>query len=336
MDSKLQIDAIGRQTTVLSANLATAAGVRAPLAHVADQVFVELAKEIESQGVSRKVVADMFGLALRTYQKRVQRLTESVTESQQTLWAAVLDFVVQKEGSVAREEVIRRFRYDGERQVASVLNDLVSSGLLYRSGRGDNCVYGATSEQDYARYIQSSRQGPLSDVVVVTVYRNPGCTLADLCGILPFDEEEIRTALDEALAECRIEEDIAAEPPSYSASTVTVPVGSAKGWEAAVFDHYQAVCTAIAKKLAAGQAKSENADMVGGATLSFDIAPDHPFEHQVKSLLQRTRQDVNVLWMAVDAYDKANPIAEEDKTRVVFYFGQYMDEPEPEEDVAEQ
>lgn len=335
MDSKLLIDAVVRQTTVLIANLATAAGVRAPLAHVADQVFVELAKEIENQGVSRKVVADMFGLALRTYQKRVQRLTESVTESQQTLWSAVLDFVVQKEESVPREEVIRRFRFDGERQVASVLNDLVSSGLLYRSGRGDNCVYGATSEQDYARYVQSSRQGPLSDVVVVTVYRNPGCTLADLCGVLPFDEEEIRTALDEALAECRIEEDVASEPPGYSASTVTVPVGSAKGWEAAVFDHYQAVCTAIAKKLAAGQAKSENADMVGGATLSFDISPGHPFEHQVKTLLQRVRQDVNVLWMAVNAYDESNPIPEEEKTRVVFYFGQYMDEPDSEEDPAE-
>ena len=270
----------------------------------------------------------MFGLALRTYQKRVARLTESVTESQQTLWAAVLDYVVKRGESVPRDEVIHRFRYDGERQVASVLNDLVSSGLLYRSGRGDNCVYGATSEQDYARYAKSSRQGPLSDVVTITVYRNADCTFADLAAILPFDEEELRDALSEAIAEGRIEESAAAEPPTYRASTVTVPVGSEKGWEAAVFDHYQAVCTAVSKKLAAGAAKSEHADLIGGATLSFDISPGHPFEHQVKTLLQRVRQDVNVLWMAVDAYDKANPIPEEEKTRLVFYFGQYMDEPD--------
>ena len=75
MDSKLLIDAIVRQTTVLLAQLSTAAGIRAPLAHVADQVFVELAKEIEAQGVGKKIVADMFGLALRGYQKKVQRLT---------------------------------------------------------------------------------------------------------------------------------------------------------------------------------------------------------------------------------------------------------------------
>jgi len=37
MDTKLLVDAIVRQTTVLIAHLCTAAGVRAPLAHVADR-----------------------------------------------------------------------------------------------------------------------------------------------------------------------------------------------------------------------------------------------------------------------------------------------------------
>jgi hypothetical protein len=40
----LLIDAIVRQTTVLIAQLATAAGVRAPLAHTANQVFVDLVR----------------------------------------------------------------------------------------------------------------------------------------------------------------------------------------------------------------------------------------------------------------------------------------------------
>jgi hypothetical protein len=71
MNSRLLIDAIVQQTTVLIAQLSTAAGIRAPLAHIADQVFLELSREIERQGVSRKVAADMFGLALRGYQKRV-------------------------------------------------------------------------------------------------------------------------------------------------------------------------------------------------------------------------------------------------------------------------
>ena len=87
METRHLIDAIVQQTTLLIAQLATSAGIRAPLAHIADQVFLDLAREIEQQGVTRKVVADMFGMALRTYQKKVNRLRASVTRREQTLWA---------------------------------------------------------------------------------------------------------------------------------------------------------------------------------------------------------------------------------------------------------
>ena len=80
MNVRLLVDGIVRQTTILIAQLSTTAGVRAPLAHVADQVFLDLAREIEGQGVSRKVVADMFGLAIRSYQKKVRRLTAGSTD----------------------------------------------------------------------------------------------------------------------------------------------------------------------------------------------------------------------------------------------------------------
>src|SRR6185295_8389263 len=101
MDIKLLIDSIVRQTTVLIAQLATAAGVRAPLAHVANQVFVDLTKELREQGVAQKVIADMFGMALRTYQSKVQRLTESGTYGGRSLWEATLEFV-QDKGTVLR------------------------------------------------------------------------------------------------------------------------------------------------------------------------------------------------------------------------------------------
>ena len=77
MNVNVLIDSIVRQVTVLIAQLATSGGVRAPLAHVANQVFLDLANELESQGVSRKVSADMFGMALRAYIRKVRRLSES-------------------------------------------------------------------------------------------------------------------------------------------------------------------------------------------------------------------------------------------------------------------
>jgi hypothetical protein len=91
MDSQLLIDQVVRQTMILIAQLATSGGARAPLAHIADTVFLELARELEAQGLSRKVTADMFGVALRSYRRRIQRLSESVTERGRSLWAAVLE-----------------------------------------------------------------------------------------------------------------------------------------------------------------------------------------------------------------------------------------------------
>ena len=88
----LLIDAIVRQTTVLIAALATASGQRAQLAHIANQVFVDLARELREHGLGTKVIADMFGMALRTYQVRIARLSESRTDQGGSLWEAVLAY----------------------------------------------------------------------------------------------------------------------------------------------------------------------------------------------------------------------------------------------------
>src|ERR1043165_7100832 len=98
MNAQLLIDAIVRQTTVLIAQLATSGGLRAPVAHLANQVFLDLARELDAQGVSRKVSADMFGMALRAYLRKIQRLGESSTEHGRSLWEAVYDFIRQSQG----------------------------------------------------------------------------------------------------------------------------------------------------------------------------------------------------------------------------------------------
>lgn len=102
------IQAIVRQTTILIAQLATTGGSRAPLAQIADQVFSELVAELERQGVSRKVSADMFGLGLRTYQRKIQRLEESSTDRGRSIWVAVLEYV-RSRGLLTRGEILTRF-----------------------------------------------------------------------------------------------------------------------------------------------------------------------------------------------------------------------------------
>jgi predicted transcriptional regulator len=149
MNPHLLIDAIVRQTTVLIAQLATTAGVRAPLAHVAADVFGSLVAELKQQGLGSKVIADMFGLALRTYHNRIRRYAESATDRGISLWEAVLVFVRGRE-LVTRAEVLRRFHADDESTVRAVLKDLVDSGLLFRSGRAERTTFRAAKAEDVA------------------------------------------------------------------------------------------------------------------------------------------------------------------------------------------
>ena len=276
MDIRLLIDQVVRQTTILIAQLSTAAGVRAPIAHIADQVFLELSQEIEAQGVGRKVVADMFGMALRTYQRRVQRVTESVTVRDRTVWEAVLDYL--SEQSRTRREVIDRFKYDGEENVAAVLNDLTGSGLVYRVGRGERAVYGITPEADLQRLIEEDDAESLAALIWLQIYRSGRVDEDDLTQTFRVERVRIDSALELLVQDGRVHRD--PHDGSFRASVgFVVPVGSEIGWEAAVYDHFQAMAKAIAHKLHSAGSRSVASDRIGGATLSFDVyegAPSPP------------------------------------------------------------
>ena len=331
MYPKLLIDSIVQQTTVLIAQLSTAAGIRAPLAHVADQVFVSLAREIEAQGVGRKVVADMFGVALRTYQKKVQRLAESVTVRERTLWEAVLDFITESE-RVTRSHVLERFEKDCKEPVAAVLGDLVGSGLVSATGRGDAMLYAVTSEADRRELSLEHTRDSLVAMVWARIYREPGVTVEGLGGALGVAIEAIREAVDELVGEGRVSRDAAGDAAKLRAETLEVAVGSAIGWEGAVYDHFRAVATAIASKVRAGPAASHTADLIGGTTLSFDLHPGHPYHPEVCGTLSRVRADLNALWSRVSAHNREHPAPEHERTKVTFYFGQHIEpvpEPEP-------
>ncbi len=174
MNVNLLVDGVVRQTTLLIAQLATAGGLRAPLAHVANQVFVELASELERQGLSNKVTADMFGITLRTYQRRMRRLRESATERGRTLWEAVHDYL-QKRSVVTRRELLRRFHRDEEESVRGILRDLVESGLVFRSGTDPDAVYRLATPDELGEMQSairnSERQNGLDELVWVIVHR---------------------------------------------------------------------------------------------------------------------------------------------------------------------
>jgi len=320
------IDSIVRQTTVLIAQLSTTAGIRAPLSHVADQVFLDLAREIEAQGVGRKVVADMFGMALRTYQTKLQRLQESASQRDRTLWQAVLDYVAE-EGAPTREQIERRFRHDGERAVAAVLHDLVSSGLAYSAGKGRAAMYRVTSDADRAALTEHADLESLANLVWVHVYRAGPTDLAALEAQWPAAQALLPRALERVVQDGRVERVDGPEGARYRSAAIAIPVGDELGWEAAVLDHYRAMATAIANKLQLVRDRAERAAEVGGATLTFDVYRGHPREAEVRGLLERVRGDVNALWDRVKQDNEAASAPPGRRpVRVTFYFGQNVEE----------
>jgi hypothetical protein len=321
METRHLIDGIVQQTTVLIAQLSTAAGIRAPLAKVADQVFLNLARELEVQGVARKVAADMFGLALRSYQLKVSRLAESASERERTLWEAVLEALRSSAGST-RKQLMKRFAKDSPGDVAAVLQDLVNSGLASRTGRGESAFYQLASDQALAALATEEEQDAVTNFVWLAIYDREQASRAELIAQLAFGEALIVKAIDTLLQEGRISLVTRPEGELLSCRKLTIPVGAEQGWEAAVLDHFRAVATAIAGKLQARGAHSEHGEVQGGSTLTFSLHDGHPYEREVYGLLQRVRRDLHELWDRVSTHNQEHPIAPDERSEVTFYFGQ--------------
>lgn len=300
MNVKVLIDNIVRQTTV---------------------------HELEAHGVSRKVAADMFGMALRSYQQKVHRLEESATVRDQSLWEAVLDYV-RTHGPVTRAQLSRRFLHDDDRLLASVLNDQVESGLIYSSGRGAGTLYRVTSEEELQQALESDSGENLEALVWIATYRYGPIGAAELAAKLGLDAEAVGGALRRLAAEGRLQSEETGASPVYTCLTVVLPVGTPFGWEAALWDHYTALVQAMGVKLEQGRTRTLPADETGGSTYSFEIWPGHPFEERVRSLLREHRVDLSALREDVERFNRKHGIPASGHTEVVFYFGQSVRERE--------
>lgn len=297
MHARLLIDAIVRQTTVLIAQLATSGGVRAPLAHIANQVFLDLAAELDAQGVSRKVSADMFGMALRAYIRKVRRLSEGRTERGKMLWQAVLE-LIKKEELVTKERVLERFKLDGELEVSAILHDLSESGLVFCSGSGSGAVYRAATDAELGRLSQLSGDRGLDELAWVTVFRHGPLSVAELSEHLSKDPAETQTLVDRLVEAGRVRTDASG---MLHAPEFVIPLGSSIGWEASVFDHLQAVVQTICQRLREASERTSPSGVVGGSTYTFDVWEGHPLEGEVKAELGALRARLGALRERVEA-----------------------------------
>lgn len=331
MNLRLLIDGIVRQTTVLIAQLSTASGSRAPLARISDEVFLSLAREIEAQGVRKQVVADMFGLAMRSYQKKMARLAESASSRDRTLWEAMFEFIADQRPTRAR--LLERFAYDGERDVSAVLNDLVRSGLVFTTGGGDSAVFGVTPN-DVLRSVQREYdRESIENWVWLVVFRGEAHTESSIVDVTRCEPAAVEDAVARLIAHGRL----AREGERLRASNVVLPIGSERGWESAVLDHFRTVAVAIAQKVRLGvEPAAKPNDEIGGSTFTFTVTPEHPYDQLVRRLLSRHRQEVQALWDSVAEYNRLNPPDPEKAQRISFYVGQLVEGTSDREDISVQ
>ena len=336
MNVNLLIDSIVRQTMVLIAQLATAAGVRAPLAHVANQVFLDLVTELKAQGLGHKVIADMFGLALRTYHSKLQRLSESTTDRGHSLWEAVLSYVRDNK-LVIRADVLNRFCRDDEASVRGVLNDLVESGFLFRTGRGDRTSFRAATAEELEQGQAGDPQEQLDAMLWVIIHQQGTATRQSLASVVVVPELELEASLERLVQSGRVSIDEQDGRETYRCDHCVITYGDSVGWEAAVFDHYQAVSTAIANKVQRGASRALPDESIGGSTYHFDLYQGHPLEERVLGLLGTVRQQASALREDLNQHNStqkdtgkrsvkgvADRNTDQKSYRVVFYAGQNL------------
>ena len=269
-------------------------------------------------------------LALRSYQMKVRRLSASATELDRSLWEAVLEYI-QKSGPVTRGEVLVRFHADDDASVRGILRDLLETRLVYMTGKGNSTTYRIATGDDRISGSVSEDEEATAALLWITVYREGPVGADTLATMLRVEPEIMETLLEQLLGEGRIE---VHDPsiPTYCSQTCLLPLGDPVGWEASLFDHFQAMVTAICVKLRGGDRGANHGEIIGGSTYSFNLSPGHPQKDAVLALLRETRERVTALWDEVTSYNKENGFNNSSQMKATFYFGQSVIFDEEEEE----
>jgi DNA-binding transcriptional ArsR family regulator len=246
-----------------------------------------------------------------------------------TLWTAVHGFLAERE-LATRAELLERFRNDEESSVRGILNDLVESGLVLRTGRGEDARYRVATEEELAELgtgAGATAAASLAALVWLHVYREGPIARKTLGELVPLAPEALDAAIRTLAEDGRIRLEARGDDVYCATDECLIPVGEAAGWEAAVVDHHRTVLNAVAAKIESGSRVSAKHDEMGGTTLTFDLWPGHPREAEVRKLLATTRSSVIPLWDEVTEYNRSAMGANAGAAyQIHFYCGQYVTE----------
>ena len=285
MHVQVLIDSIVRQMTVLIAQLATAGGVRAPLAHLANQVFLDLAHELERagrepQGQRRHV---RHGAARLPPQGAAARREPKASGAERC--GRPCSSFCASEGLVTRAASSSGSRATARSRSRAVLHDLDGerADLLVRHGPERRRA--GHPDEELGRLSQLTADRGIDELAWVLVYRDGPLSSDSSPSACPASSRRSRRSCNAS----RKRPSPARAGWTADGEEFVIPLGASVGWEAAVFDHLQAVVQTICQRLRQTSFGSRRADVIGGSTYSFDVWPEHPLEGEVKRQLAEIR-----------------------------------------------
>ena len=264
----------------------------------------------------------MFGLGLRTYRRKIQRLTESATDQGRSLWEVMLEYLRDR-ASATRLQILQRFSRDDEAQVKAVLHDLCESGLVVASGTGPTATYRVVGGDELIALQQARGGEGMDDLLLSLIFREPPLPLDEIARRARLGAEAVEPVLARLVEEGRLERTEHEGVAHFQATTLVVPLGATAGWEAAVFDHFKAMVTTVIGRLRKDSEAADLADRVGGSTYTVSIWPGHPFADEVYATLGRLRGELSDLRERVSKVNQEQGVPDE-HTRVVIYLGQCL------------
>jgi len=232
----------------------------------------------------------------------------------------VLEYICTQK-ITTRASIQERFGSDDAAQFRGLLRDLCESGLVFSSGQGLGTVYRAASADELQALRQVRSDDGLDELIWAMVYREGPISVERLAGLNHRETSELEAPLARLVAAQRIESSGEGDGAVYRTKSLFVPVGACAGWEAAVFDHFQAMVKTICCRLREDRANTKAGESVGGSTYTIDIWPGHPLEEEVDSTLARLRSTLVDLRGRTDAFNAAHGIPEQ-HNQVVLYVGQ--------------
>jgi hypothetical protein len=157
----------------------------------------------------------------------------------------------------------------------------------------------------------------------VAIYSQSPLKLGELQKLAPMDEAVRAQALEILVRDGRVmrEEDDAGEVV-YLCDSCVLPFGASIGWEAAVFDHYQAMVKAICAKLRQGDKHALPKHVIGGSTYKFYVHEGHPMRDEVLAMLQQSRERAGELRERVSRHNQDHGLNADEMDEVLYYVGQ--------------